>query len=428
VKRTFNGQSTRYIYDGPSAILEYSAHGQPVANTVYGLGADEVIARNTGEGQFPLQDRLGSTVAVTGGDGTVLERYRYDAFGTPTFMDANGNVLEKGTRINNRLLFAGREWVPQFGFYENRARAYHPGLGRFMSEDSSGFGGGDSNLYRYCHNDPVNLVDPSGRNGTVTSSGNNSYRFGMTMFFHNGTGTAQNFVNYANTRLTNTFGAYQISANITIPTTTWGEMTSQNSFTFTNGTKSGYTSSTVSPVFGDYGSNEGFSDSSGGQGLSGQDLFLHELLHLLGAQDHYTGTGANRVPEKGWENNIMGGGGGNQIDDRNIKEIIDRNGLGNLGHLTHFDYIGYSFATAFSNTVNALNNYAAAHGPGIGVIMVRGPGGTQIYSFIISGYTSGHSACPGAVCGAAVGAGLYLMFMGGGQPGEGDHPVPWHLR
>src|SRR5262249_31914397 len=47
-------------------------------------------------------------------------------------------------------------------FYEYRARAYHPGLGRFMSEDPKLFDAGDYNFYRYCHNDPIDIVDPMG--------------------------------------------------------------------------------------------------------------------------------------------------------------------------------------------------------------------------------------------------------------------------
>jgi RHS repeat-associated protein len=47
-------------------------------------------------------------------------------------------------------------------FYEYRARAYHPDLGRFMSEDPKLFDAGDYNLFRYCHNDPIDNVDPMG--------------------------------------------------------------------------------------------------------------------------------------------------------------------------------------------------------------------------------------------------------------------------
>ena len=46
--------------------------------------------------------------------------------------------------------------------YEYRARAYHSGLGRFMSEDPKLFDAGDYNLFRYCHNDPIDFTDPMG--------------------------------------------------------------------------------------------------------------------------------------------------------------------------------------------------------------------------------------------------------------------------
>jgi uncharacterized protein RhaS with RHS repeats len=39
---------------------------------------------------------------------------------------------------------------------------YDPTIGRFLSEDPSGFDGGDPNLYRYVGNDPVNHTDPNG--------------------------------------------------------------------------------------------------------------------------------------------------------------------------------------------------------------------------------------------------------------------------
>jgi RHS repeat-associated protein len=135
-----------------------------VANNLYGIGIDELIARNNnGQEQFFHQDRLGNTGAVTGINGAVLEHYRYDAFGAPSFRYPNGTErMPNETGINNRFLFTGREWVQRYGFYEYRARAYNPFLGRFMSEDPIGFAAGDTNLFRYCGGDPVNYVDPFG--------------------------------------------------------------------------------------------------------------------------------------------------------------------------------------------------------------------------------------------------------------------------
>ncbi len=174
VKHVLNGAVTYYVYDGAHPIMEYEAtHGTEVGNWVYGRGIDEVLARsNNGQGQYFLQDRLGNTSAIIGGaeggpgfTGKVLEFYRYDAFGVARFFhfDENNVAMETPkTVINNRFLFTGREYQEKFGFYEFRARAYNPTIGRFMSEDPKGYDAGDYNLYRYVGNDPLDETDPMG--------------------------------------------------------------------------------------------------------------------------------------------------------------------------------------------------------------------------------------------------------------------------
>jgi RHS repeat-associated protein len=94
----------------------------------------------------------------------MMEEYDYDAFGKPHFYSASsGWSWDLGySEFGNRFLFTGREWLKDLRLYDFRNRLYHPELGRFLQPDPKEFAAGDYNLYRYCHNDPVNKSDPMG--------------------------------------------------------------------------------------------------------------------------------------------------------------------------------------------------------------------------------------------------------------------------
>jgi RHS repeat-associated protein len=176
VQRTLNGVASYYVYDGEKPILEYNATSGRVGYNLYGKGVDEILKRgaNGADNQwhwyFFEQDHEGSILHLTDSSGTIIERYRYDAFGAPTIYGRYYDY-RASTIYDNRFLFTGREYastyrgiynVPAFTFYEYRARAYNPQLGRFMSEDPKLFDAGDYNLFRYCHNDPIDFTDPMG--------------------------------------------------------------------------------------------------------------------------------------------------------------------------------------------------------------------------------------------------------------------------
>ena len=176
VKRVLNGATTYYIYDGEKPILEYrSTDLSHPAKNVYGKGIDEILMRydpsfNPAVTYYYQQDHEGSVTHLLNTSGNVIESYKYDAFGAPAIYEPDGVTLRSASIVSNRFLFTGREYSALFGFYEYRARAYHPTLGRFMSEDPKLFDAGDYNLFRYCHNDPIDFTDPMGLDirGTVT--------------------------------------------------------------------------------------------------------------------------------------------------------------------------------------------------------------------------------------------------------------------
>jgi len=125
----------------------------PVANLLTSLGVDEIFLRTDSAGTRSfLTDGLGSTMALADSTGTLVTQYTYDPFGKTTFT---------GTASTNAFKYTGRE-DDGTGLYYYRARYYHPALQRFITEDPIGFRSGDTNLYAYVKNTPINSVDPLG--------------------------------------------------------------------------------------------------------------------------------------------------------------------------------------------------------------------------------------------------------------------------
>ena len=101
-----------------------------------------------------VTDHLGSPRSVVDvATGTVAQRIDYDEFGKVT-SDSNpgfqpfgfaGGILDQHTKLT------------RFG-----SRDYDAMVGRWTSKDPIGFNGGDTNLYAYVADDPVNFVDSEG--------------------------------------------------------------------------------------------------------------------------------------------------------------------------------------------------------------------------------------------------------------------------
>jgi RHS repeat-associated protein len=106
-------------------------------------------------------DANGNCMTLTNPAGNITEQYYYDAFGKPYIYDGVGNNVPVSPS-GNRFLFTGREYISELKLYDYRNRLYNPQMGRFLQPDPKQFAAGDYNLYRYCHNDPVNKSDPTG--------------------------------------------------------------------------------------------------------------------------------------------------------------------------------------------------------------------------------------------------------------------------
>jgi RHS repeat-associated protein len=107
------------------------------------------------------QDSLGSTSHIASTTGALLEYYKYDLNGKPTYWNASNTQIPASAH-GIRDLFTGERYVTEMGMYDLRNRYYSPDLGRFLQPDPIGFKGDGSNLYRYCGNDWANRTDPDG--------------------------------------------------------------------------------------------------------------------------------------------------------------------------------------------------------------------------------------------------------------------------
>ncbi len=145
-----NGRLVRFLFHNGEVVLEEPTEG---AVTRYIRGYDLISSDSAAAKTYYhyTSDNLGSITHVTDEDGNICNQYEYDAFGSFT---------TKEETIQNRFCYTGEQYDPITSQYYLRARFYNPVIGRFLNEDT--YYGDGLNLYAYCHNNPVNFVDPSG--------------------------------------------------------------------------------------------------------------------------------------------------------------------------------------------------------------------------------------------------------------------------
>ncbi len=99
-------------------------------------------------------DHLGSPRLVVNTDtGEIVQQMNYDEWGRVT-LDTNPGFQPFG--------FAGGLYDRDTKLVRFGARDYGPEIGRWTAKDPIRFEGGDTNLYGYVVDDPINLIDPNG--------------------------------------------------------------------------------------------------------------------------------------------------------------------------------------------------------------------------------------------------------------------------
>jgi RHS repeat-associated protein len=145
----------KYLWEGLTRLLAvYDGSGALLMRFEYALGRTPISMVSAGATYYFGYDQVGSLRAVSNASGTLVKKVDYDSFGNivgdtaPTFKVPFG--------------FAGGLHDRDTGLVRFGYRDYDPDVGRWTAKDPIGFEGGDTDLYGYCLNDPVNWVDPFG--------------------------------------------------------------------------------------------------------------------------------------------------------------------------------------------------------------------------------------------------------------------------
>lgn len=160
VSVTDNGVTSHFVFvlgRLPSVAAEYAADGSLRKRYIHvgpSLIADET---SSADRRYYHADLLSSTRILTGPDGASVGHMDYAAFG----------VVRSSSGETTRFGYVGTLGVEldATGLLFMRNRYYSPELGRFIQADPIGLLGGDLNMYRYCRNNVLNLIDPSGLGG-----------------------------------------------------------------------------------------------------------------------------------------------------------------------------------------------------------------------------------------------------------------------
>ncbi|NJS37561.1 MAG: hypothetical protein HC765_16030 [Brachymonas sp.] len=120
------------------------------------------------EQKYWHKDHLGSIVASTNSNLTVIERLAYDPFGKRRFTNGVYDLVGTIDAQTTNRGFTGHEHLDELDFIHMNARVYDPDIGRFLSPDPT-IAHSDNpqsfNRYSYAYNNPLNIVDPSGFTG-----------------------------------------------------------------------------------------------------------------------------------------------------------------------------------------------------------------------------------------------------------------------
>ena len=167
VKKTVGTAQTDYYYDDNGRLIMQEDDGGYIWFYYNPSGAPASMSYH-GTHYYFLKNLQGDVVALVNMQGDVVARYTYDAWGNLLYIfDGSGNMVTDPNHIANQnpIRYRGYYYDTESGLYYLNSRYYDPVTGRFINADgyvSTGQDISGFNMFAYCNNNPVNMLDPNG--------------------------------------------------------------------------------------------------------------------------------------------------------------------------------------------------------------------------------------------------------------------------
>ena len=182
-----NGKSIQYFYDHTGArtkkvvdgtATEYRMAGDLLVSEKtgtqtywyrYDSGANLVSVTIGGEICFYVRNAQNDVIALIDGEGNTVVKYTYDSWGK--VLSITGSLADT-VGVQNPFRYRGYYYDSETGMYYLKSRYYDPGIRRFLCADTQV---NDSilgtNLYAYCENEPIGMLDLDGNSAIAIGGG-----------------------------------------------------------------------------------------------------------------------------------------------------------------------------------------------------------------------------------------------------------------
>ena len=162
-QKTVNGVTTEYFLDGTEIIAQKT--GNNVIWYYYDSAGTREAIKYGDEVYYYFYTPQGDVAGIYDKDLNIVVEYVYDSWGN--IVSTSGSMAET-LGVANPFRYRGYFYDEETGFYYLNSRYYDPETGRFINADDTAILFEDqgslveNNLFAYCLNNPINMVDYNG--------------------------------------------------------------------------------------------------------------------------------------------------------------------------------------------------------------------------------------------------------------------------